>query len=165
MTKNIAKLRKCRSSCPELFCKKDVLKNFVKLTGKHLRQSLFFNKVADLADLSPATLLKKRLWHRCFPVNFAKFLRTSFYRTLLVASSGNTPLRTIYLKTIKWIVPWSFRTWKTYFNPLSANPTKWSNTTKEFAIVLNVFDLFEGLALKGLTDQFSWVHLNSFLET
>ena len=28
----------------------------------------------------PATLLKKRLWHRCFPVNFVKFLRTPFYR-------------------------------------------------------------------------------------
>ena len=26
-----------------------------------------------------ATLLKKRLWHRCFPVNFAKFLRTTFF--------------------------------------------------------------------------------------
>ena len=26
-----------------------------------------------------ATLLKKRLWHRCFPVNFVKFLRTPFY--------------------------------------------------------------------------------------
>ena len=26
--------------------------------------------------LRPATLLKKRLWHKCFPVNFAKFLRT-----------------------------------------------------------------------------------------
>ena len=24
------------------------------------------------------TLLKKRLWHRCFPVNFVKFLRTPF---------------------------------------------------------------------------------------
>ena len=24
----------------------------------------------------PATLLKQRLWHRCFPVNFAQFLRT-----------------------------------------------------------------------------------------
>ena len=24
----------------------------------------------------PATLLKKRLWYRCFPVNFEKFLRT-----------------------------------------------------------------------------------------
>ena len=26
----------------------------------------------------PATLLKKRPWHRCFPVNFANFLRTPF---------------------------------------------------------------------------------------
>ena len=26
----------------------------------------------------PATLLKKRIWHKCFPVNFAKFLRTRF---------------------------------------------------------------------------------------
>ena len=30
------------------------------------------------ASLRPATLLKKRLWHWCFPVNFAKFLRTPF---------------------------------------------------------------------------------------
>ena len=28
--------------------------------------------------LRHATLLKKRLWHRCFPVNFVKFLRTPF---------------------------------------------------------------------------------------
>ena len=28
--------------------------------------------------LMPATLLKKRLWHRCFPVNFTQFLRTLF---------------------------------------------------------------------------------------
>ena len=34
-----------------------------------------FNKVAGLR---PATLLQKRLWHKCFPVNFAKFLRTPF---------------------------------------------------------------------------------------
>ena len=27
----------------------------------------------------PATLLKKRLWRRCFPVNFVKFLRTPFF--------------------------------------------------------------------------------------
>ena len=26
----------------------------------------------------PATLLKKILWHRCFPTNFVKFLRTPF---------------------------------------------------------------------------------------
>ena len=49
-----------------------VLKNFAKFTGKHLCQILFLNKVAGLR---PATLLKKRLWYRCFPVNFAKCLR------------------------------------------------------------------------------------------
>ena len=49
--------------------------NFVKFTGKHLCQCLFFNKVAALR---PATLLKKSLWHKCFPVNFVKFLRTRF---------------------------------------------------------------------------------------
>ena len=42
----------------------------------NLCQSLLFNKVAGL---SPATLLKKRRWHRCFPLNFAKLLRTPFF--------------------------------------------------------------------------------------
>ena len=28
--------------------------------------------------MRPATLLKKRPWHRCFPANFEKFLRTPF---------------------------------------------------------------------------------------
>ena len=39
-----------------------------------------FARVSFLIKLQapPATLLKKRLWHRCFPVNFAKFLRTRF---------------------------------------------------------------------------------------
>ena len=71
----------------EVFCQKGVLRNFAKFTGKHLCQSLFFNKVADLR---PATLLKKRLWHRCFPVNFAKFLRIPFlentFELLLLAT-------------------------------------------------------------------------------
>ena len=56
--------------------KRGTLKDFAKFTGKHLYQSLFFNKVAGLR---PATLLKKRLWHRCFPVNFVKLLRTLFF--------------------------------------------------------------------------------------
>ena len=32
-----------------------------------------------IAGLRPVTLLKKRLWYRCFPVNFVKFLRTPFF--------------------------------------------------------------------------------------
>ena len=31
-----------------------------------------------VSGLRPSTLLKKRLWHKCFPVTFAKFLRTPF---------------------------------------------------------------------------------------
>ena len=65
-----------RSSHQRYSKKKGVLKNFVKFTGKHLCQSLFFNKVEELR---PATLWKKRLWRRCFPVDFAKFLRTPFF--------------------------------------------------------------------------------------
>ena len=37
-----------RSSRPGVFCEKGVLRNFVNFTGKHLCQSLFFNKVAGL---------------------------------------------------------------------------------------------------------------------
>ena len=48
----------------------------------------FFNKVAGLLRL--VTLLKKKLWHRCFPVNFVKYLRTFFYRTPSVAASETT---------------------------------------------------------------------------
>ena len=55
--------------------KKGVFGNFTKFTGKHLCQSLFFNKVAGLR---PTTLLKKEPWHWCFSVNFAKFLRKPF---------------------------------------------------------------------------------------
>ena len=55
---------------------KSVVKNFAKFTGKHLCQSFIFIKVVGLR---PATLLKKRLWHRRFPVNLAKFLRTAIF--------------------------------------------------------------------------------------
>ena len=42
---------KIRSSRPELFCKKGVLRNFARFKGKHLSQGLFFNKVATLAQV------------------------------------------------------------------------------------------------------------------
>ena len=99
---------KYRNSRPEMFCKKGVLKNVAKFTGRHLYQRLFFNKGTGLAcnfikkeylaqvfycefhEISKntffyrvpqvaTTLLKRNLWHRCFPVNFAKFLGTTFF--------------------------------------------------------------------------------------
>ena len=44
-----------RSSRPEGFCKRSVLKNFAKLTGKHLCWSLFLTTL----QAKPATLLKR----------------------------------------------------------------------------------------------------------
>ena len=52
-----------RSSHQRCSLQKGVLRSFTKFSWKHL-------------SLRPATLLKKRLWHRYFPVYFLKFLRT-----------------------------------------------------------------------------------------
>ena len=48
----------------------------------------------------PAALLKKRLWHRCFPVNLAKFLRTTFLQN----SSGQLLLLVLILIIIIIII-------------------------------------------------------------
>ena len=64
-----------------VFCKKVALKCFLKIYKK-------------TPVPKPATLLKKRLWYRWFPVNFAKFLRTPFFierlRWLLLNLFQNT---------------------------------------------------------------------------
>ena len=58
-------------------------------TGVILEEKLFLgisqnSQESTCARVSEAcNFIKKRLWHRCFPVNFAKFLRTSFYRAPL----------------------------------------------------------------------------------
>ena len=48
-------------------------KNVVKFTEKHLYRILFFSKVAGF---QVGTFFRKRLRQKCFPVNFANFLRT-----------------------------------------------------------------------------------------
>ena len=65
-----------RSSSRMCSVRKVVLRNFAKLTGKHLCQSLFFNKVTGQR---PATLLKKRFWYRCFLVDFGKFFKSTCF--------------------------------------------------------------------------------------
>ena len=63
-----------RSSLLQMFFKIDVLRSFTNFTGKHLCWSLF-SKNLQAGDLP---FHKKRLQHSCFPVKFAKFLRTLF---------------------------------------------------------------------------------------
>ena len=66
---NSSSIRRSQRRCS---VRKGVLRSVRKVTGKHLCQSFFFNKIARMPR--PAILLKKRLGHRCFPVNFLTFL-------------------------------------------------------------------------------------------
>ena len=56
----------------EVFYKKGSYERSRKIHRKHLYQRFSFNKVAVLRTA------KKRIWHRCFPVNLGQFLRTPF---------------------------------------------------------------------------------------
>ena len=74
--------------------KKDVLKNFAKFTGKQVCWSLFLinlqtlyslgnhQKTYDFKGNRRSKTLVKRLQHRCFPVNIAKFLRTPILKNI-----------------------------------------------------------------------------------
>ena len=80
------------------FVKKGVLRKFAKFLGKHLYQSLFFNKVAGL------------------PVNFVKCLRTSFFTEhlwwLLLFSVETVScfallfFLIVYKKRDEWYIEW-----------------------------------------------------------
>ena len=85
-----------RSSHLELFCKKCVLRNFAKFTGKHLCQSLFFNKIVGLA----CNLIKKETLAQVFSCEFCEVSKNTFpYRTPQVAASVTG------LKLSKWKQP------------------------------------------------------------
>ena len=71
-----------KSSHLQMFFIIDVLKNLAMFIGKHLCWSWFlllFNIVAGLEDRS---CIKKRLQHKCFLVNIAKFLRTPILKNI-----------------------------------------------------------------------------------
>ena len=59
----------------KVFCKNGVLRNFTKFTGKHMCQSLFFNKGAGLR---PRTLSKRDSGTGVFLWFFAKLRNTYF---------------------------------------------------------------------------------------
>ena len=75
-----------RSSRLDVFCKKDILRNLAK---------------SQENTCARVSFLKKRLWHRCFPVNFVKFLRTLFLtehlRWLLLAFQSESTLHSFRL--------------------------------------------------------------------
>ena len=70
-----------RSSLWHILFKICAPKNFAIFTGKHLSWNLFLIKFQTWRPVG--NFIKKRLQHRYFPMNIAKFLRELFYRTAL----------------------------------------------------------------------------------
>ena len=101
----------------EEFCKKDVLKKFHKIHLKTPGLECLFNKVSGLR---PATLLKNRLQHRCFHVNFVKFfLQNISWRLLLfvicLTEKTKEPKFLLLEKSTKLTILLSFHFEKTFY--------------------------------------------------
>ena len=65
-----------RSSRPDVFCKKGILRNFGKFTGKHLlcQGLLYFNKVADQS----CNFIKIETLAQVFSSEFCKISKNTF---------------------------------------------------------------------------------------
>ena len=84
--------RRCRSSHRSCSVKKGLLRNFANFTGKH-------NQVADLQS---ASFLQKRFQHKCFPVKFAKLLRTPILQNICNRLLLEAFYKKLFLKTLQY---------------------------------------------------------------
>ena len=110
-----------------------------QFTGKFMGNTFLIKTLLTLMK----ALLKNRLWHRCFPVNFTKFLRTSFLterlRWLLLVSSLDTILIEFWQnsKYFNISVMLELFQWNVFFSetvkPVAAQET-WKNV-KEILLV------------------------------
>ena len=57
-----------------------VKKVFLEILQNSQENNCAESLLNKFAGLRSATLLRKRSWHRCFPVNFAKFLKNTFQK-------------------------------------------------------------------------------------
>ena len=112
------------SSLTEVFCKKGFLKDFAKITGKHLCRSLLFNKVAG----SVYNFIKKETLAPVFPCEFCK----NFKSTFLMQHPRWLPLKVSFCNV-------SYRQWLEichdhqsfyFFEPLNNNNNNNNNDNK-----------------------------------
>ena len=85
--KNLSKQN--RSNHRRCSLRKGVLRNFAKFTRKHLCQSLFFNKAADLRPKA-CNFFKKETLEQVFSCEFCEISQNTFcHRTAPVSASGD----------------------------------------------------------------------------
>ena len=115
-----------------VFCKKGILRNFAKLTGKHLCHSLFFNKVAGLQ------LHKKETMPQVFSCEFCKIFKNIFSYGTPPAAASAYP----HLSFQRYELEVSFNFVKQPFYGNSSCPTLSSNLSvlgPAFSVCLDMY--------------------------
>ena len=98
-----------------------IKKVFLKIPQNSLEKTcvrVSFVIKLQASGLRPVTLLKKVPWHRCFPVNFAKFLRTPFLNPKTAGGRVNLTSPCGFSKNVSskdWVKPWFFVTFNIIF--------------------------------------------------
>ena len=88
----------CISNVPAVLFVKRILTNFAKFTENTFQLSCW--------DSACNLIKKKRLWHRCFPVNLSKFLRKSTFQN---TSGRLTPCFVSFSENLAKMIPQYFR--------------------------------------------------------
>ena len=99
-----------RSSRPEVFCKLHTEAVVCRCYRKKVFLEISQNSQEKTCPRASILIKfqKNRLWHRCFPVKFAKFSRTTFcYRRLPVAASGMYMYRGLETYIFIWLWCWT----------------------------------------------------------
>ena len=83
MSSQTLKVALLRSNHRKYSVKKGVLRNFVKFTGKHFYQSLFFNKV------KACNFMKKENLAQVFSCEFCEISKNTFFTEHPLATASN----------------------------------------------------------------------------
>ena len=110
-----------------MFCKKGVLRNFAKFTGKHLYQSLFLTKLQT--RVTSCNLIKKKTLVQVFYSEFCELSKNTFFYktppvaafdTCVIGSYGDIIFRLWWL-TLSWRSSYHIET-----NPIIFRANQWT---------------------------------------
>ena len=119
--------------------------------------------------LRPATLLRKRLWHRFLPVNFVKFLRTplnDYWKSFRRRSSEKTFIFAVSdaILVFRFMIPWIFLH-KLHLHETSYHVSIYHLKAERLSAFLihggSLFHIFGPMTLKLFSPNFTWLALTT----
>ena len=113
-----------------------------------------FKKFTNFTDLQAFNFIKKRLQHRCFPVKFAKFLRTLILKYIckrLLLYVKINPLR-FRFKSIPWYTQQTFQFTRNWESPQG----RIKNLIYVYLMIFAKCNLWTFLYVKAWSESYMW---------